>query len=92
MCAVLSTKIQLNSGRTSPVKEDTPVEVEVVYQWKPLRCTSCKKFGHGTDQCKPQIVRPADRILEAAPASVNQTVSNGTLVTSQQRSFLQAPP
>ncbi|GMH16981.1 hypothetical protein Nepgr_018822 [Nepenthes gracilis] len=41
-----------------PVKEDPPVKVEVVYQWKPLRCSSCKKFGYGSVQCKPQIVKP----------------------------------
>ncbi|GMH00943.1 hypothetical protein Nepgr_002782 [Nepenthes gracilis] len=83
---------QVVDSETSPVEEDTPVEVDIVYQWKPLRCTSCKKFGHGTDHCKPQIVRPTDRILEAVPTNVNQIVSNGTWATSRQRSSLRAPP
>ncbi|GMH19171.1 hypothetical protein Nepgr_021012 [Nepenthes gracilis] len=81
--AVFPTKIRLCSGRNSHAKEDTPIEVEVVYQWKPLRCTRFKKFGHGTDQCKPKIYRPADRILEAVPASVDQTIPNRMLATSR---------
>ncbi|GMH23600.1 hypothetical protein Nepgr_025443 [Nepenthes gracilis] len=50
------------------------------------------KFGHGTTQCKSQIVKPLDRILEVVPASVDQTVSNRTLATSRQRSSLRVPP
>ncbi|GMH22053.1 hypothetical protein Nepgr_023896 [Nepenthes gracilis] len=58
----------------------------------PLRCSSCKKFGHGSVQCKPQIVKPPDGNLEAVPASVDQSISYRTSVTSRQRSSLRAAP
>ncbi|GMH21412.1 hypothetical protein Nepgr_023254 [Nepenthes gracilis] len=60
--------------------------------FKPPILAPCKKFGHGIDQCKPKIVRLTDRIFEAIPASVDQTISNRTLATSRQRSSLRAPP
>ncbi|GMH18544.1 hypothetical protein Nepgr_020385 [Nepenthes gracilis] len=45
--------------------EDTPVEVEVVYQWKPLRCSSCKKFVHVIAQCQPQSMEDLKKIASS---------------------------
>ncbi|GMH04840.1 hypothetical protein Nepgr_006680 [Nepenthes gracilis] len=54
------------SGWPSPETEDTPVEVEIVYQWKPIRCLSCKKFGHGTPQCKSQSLEDLKKNTETS--------------------------
>ncbi|GMH30811.1 hypothetical protein Nepgr_032654 [Nepenthes gracilis] len=35
------------------------VEVSVVYQWKPVKCGECRKFGHSTSQCTSIIMSPS---------------------------------
>nr|GEV04893.1 zinc knuckle CX2CX4HX4C [Tanacetum cinerariifolium] len=42
-----------------PNEDETDYTREVIsveYEWQPLRCVDCKKFGHSSDRC-PKIIR-----------------------------------
>ncbi|KAB5552696.1 hypothetical protein DKX38_010007 [Salix brachista] len=76
---------------TSSLSED-PITVDVLYEWKPARCQSCRVFGH---TCKnkettvqdqgPRLEKEGDCIVPEAPKSdkehhtgMNHLVQNST--------------
>lgn len=37
-------------------EEDVLIRQEVIYEWKPLKCSHCKMFGHEAVSCKKKKV------------------------------------
>ncbi|GMH14438.1 hypothetical protein Nepgr_016279 [Nepenthes gracilis] len=48
----LPSRIRLCPQKISDVGLESLVEVTVVYQWKPVKCGNCQKFGHSSSKCK----------------------------------------
>ncbi|GJS58164.1 ORFIII-like polyprotein [Tanacetum coccineum] len=62
-----SCRDHLKAGKTQPY---TRAVISVAYEWQPLRCTKCKKFGHSFDKC-PKIVR------DPVTSTTTDTTSDG---------------
>ncbi|GMH06249.1 hypothetical protein Nepgr_008089 [Nepenthes gracilis] len=62
VCVKVSAEVELPSsirlclGQDSNMEMKSPVEVAVRYQWKPIKCRVCQKFGHATSLCNSSTV------------------------------------
>lgn len=48
ICVEVDVDAQLPSAFDFQISPNKVVEIRVKYPWKPLRCSSCKVFGHAT--------------------------------------------
>ncbi|KAB5540602.1 hypothetical protein DKX38_013576 [Salix brachista] len=51
-----------------------PITIEVLYEWKPSRCSRCKVYGHACKEVKEQIAPQIEAItLNTAPENPTTT-------------------